>query len=191
MGYYRLLGCTTTDINISGSFETSSGPPWKGGQKNFVVKNRDLVEGSLLLASYCSDLTEDNNISAVRHGVAMKRPYVRCVVTAANIMSSEMASGKSVRIIEIFKSRRLEIARNNTRSVADGNEKAQEKKGGYGQQLMNCNLVLSWLSFLETFGEPHRLQKVSNYSVITFVLLHYLYHKISLAKECTVSFFFR
>lgn len=48
-----------------------------------------------LLASYCYDISDAKDISAVYHGVAVKRRCVRCTVTGIERISSEIAGERS------------------------------------------------------------------------------------------------
>lgn len=85
-----------------------------------------------LLILCCRNILEGKDISAVRHIVAEKRPYVRCIVTGDHVNSDEMVCERSVRETKIIGSRFLEIPSNDTKNVEDLNELCQEETD-YGQ----------------------------------------------------------
>lgn len=69
----------------------------------------------------------------MRHDTAMKNLCVRCSMTTDIIINGELASERSLRDIKMIESRVLETSRNNTGSVEDGNEIAQEDEKECGQ----------------------------------------------------------
>lgn len=80
-------------------------------------------------------------MSAVRHGVAVKRSFARCIVPGEENFSSEGASERSERDTRMIKSRFLEKLRNDRESVKDGNEVVQEEDRGRGQEFFRKNSI--------------------------------------------------
>lgn len=58
----------------------------------------------------------------MRHGVARNGPCVRCMESGEDVISGETADKRSVRVTKMIGSCFLEIPRNNTGIVGDGNE---------------------------------------------------------------------
>lgn len=64
-------------------------------------------------------------MSAVRHGLAVKAPCVRCLVAGEHMVSDEMASERSVGNTNIIRSRFLKLPSENKWSVENVIEVAQ------------------------------------------------------------------
>lgn len=77
-----------------------------------------------LLVSYCCDIPEANDMSEVRHGVAVRRPFVRYVVPEEDIISGEKAFKRTVMESKMTRSSVLETSRKAAKSVEDRNELA-------------------------------------------------------------------
>lgn len=87
---------------------------------------------ALLVSYYCA-IPEAKRLSAVCHGVAAKTSFARCMVTADDIIGSEMEGDRSVRYTKMIEIRSLIIPMNNTVSVQDGNAISQEQEGEFDQ----------------------------------------------------------
>lgn len=77
----------------------------------FFVKTSKSVQWKcvLLLVSYCFDVPESKNMSAVRYGVVVKRSCVGYMLTGDDIIGDEMAGERSVWETEMIRSHFLEI----------------------------------------------------------------------------------
>lgn len=60
--------------------------------EELVEKTREPVQWKCvpLLLSYCCDMYEAKGTSAQRHGVAVRRPCITCMVTRNNTMFGEL-----------------------------------------------------------------------------------------------------
>lgn len=63
----------------------------------------------------------------MRHGIVVKMPCVKCMVTAQEIISGKIAGGRSVAGNKMNTSRYLEIARKTTDIAVDENEEPQKE----------------------------------------------------------------
>lgn len=70
----------------------------------------------LLMVFWC-DIPENKDRSSMKHGVVVRRPCFRNMVTGEVIISLEMVGEKSVRDIEMMRSTFLEISQNIKRRV--------------------------------------------------------------------------
>lgn len=75
--------------------------------------------------------------------------------------TSEMANERSVVETSIIRSRFLDIPRNHTGSVKDGNEIAQGEESLCFLDLLKCNSQSTWPYFLRIFVESPRAQGAS------------------------------
>lgn len=67
-------------------------------------------------------------MSATRHGVAVNRPFVTCMVTGEDTISGEMAGERSMGKTERIRSCVLEIPREDTKSDENENEFLKKRK---------------------------------------------------------------
>lgn len=72
----------------------------------FAENTQELVQWECLplLVPRCCDILETKNISAVRYGIAKKRPYYSRMVSEDNIIGDAMPAERSVRRTKMFKS---------------------------------------------------------------------------------------
>lgn len=70
--------------------------------------------------SKCFDIPQSKPLSAVRHGVVVKRPWARCMVTGEDTLSDEMAGERPTRETKRIGGRFLETETNNTGRVENG-----------------------------------------------------------------------
>lgn len=68
------------------------------------------------MLSYSFDIPDYEDMSAVRQGVAVYRPFVSCMVNGEDIVSSDMTGGRSVQDNNMIRDSRLGIASNGTES---------------------------------------------------------------------------
>lgn len=94
-----------------------------------------------LLVSYCSDISEACDMSAVQHGVAAKRPSVSCMMTQEDIISGWMASEKSVKNIRMVRSRCTVAPKNRTLKFGVENERVKESKVDSSLVLLNTHAI--------------------------------------------------
>lgn len=126
-------------------------PLEKYERSGFQVKTREGLEWKCvpLLVSYCCDISEGKDISAVRHGVAVRRPCVRCMVTGEDIIAGRRSDIRS-----------MEDTRRVRRIVCSGRDGSDERdrmsREGLvvGKRESGCALLKSyslskWPSFLE------------------------------------------
>lgn len=159
-------------------------------RSGFNVKTREGVEWRCvpLLVSYCCDIPEGKDISGVRHGVAVRRPCVRCMVTGEDIIAGRRSDIRS-----------MEDTRRVRRIVCSGRDGSDERdriareglvvgEGESGSALLKSYSLSKWPSFLEEMmGRGGKSGDV--YSIFTFEPLHNLHLGISkLVKECTMSY---
>lgn len=96
----------------------------------FVVNTRELVERKcvLLLISCYSDITGGEGISPVRHNGAVKRSFIRYMVTGVDIISGQKAWRWPLRDTWTGKEIILKIPKKNRASNETENEVAEEEK---------------------------------------------------------------
>lgn len=80
-------------------------------------------------------------MSAVGLGVPAKRHCVGCIVSVEDIISSNMARERSVRKINIIRSRFLDDIRSHTGSVEDKNKIPEEEEGSCEEKICRTNSV--------------------------------------------------
>lgn len=127
--------------------------------KGSAVKSRDVVEWKCvpLPLSYCCDIAEAEDISAVRQGFAVKRRCVRCKVIGEDFISGAISGERSLKDTKVARGRFLRMSKNNIGSVDDGNAVAQEEEEERVQLLLRKTFLLTWLSLLEIFMESQRV----------------------------------
>lgn len=76
-------------------------------------------------------------MSAVRYGVSVRRACIRCVVTEEDIISSPMASKRSLKDITIVRRRLMANLKKTVLKFRDGNELVEEGEVDSGQRLLN------------------------------------------------------
>lgn len=89
----------TADGSAPQAMKKVSGPLQKCELSVFLVKIWELVEWKCvsLLVSCCCGIPEFKYMSAVRQGVVVKRPSVRCTGTREDIIGGKVAYGRSLR----------------------------------------------------------------------------------------------
>lgn len=100
-----------------------------------VRNTREPVEWRcvILVVPYCDNILEAEELSTVLHGVAAKRPSVRCMVTREDIIRGKIAGERTVKERKMIISRVIELPRKNAGSVGNGNEVGHDEKGECGQ----------------------------------------------------------
>lgn len=68
----------------------------------------------LLLVLYYCNIPKAKDMPAMWHGVAVMRPCARCMVTADDVISGEIASERSVMETKMIRSRFLKLPKNST-----------------------------------------------------------------------------
>lgn len=58
-----------------------------------------------LLVTYCCDIHENKDMSAARHRVSVKRPFLRCMVSGKDIIGNQMAGERSLKKNIVVRSR--------------------------------------------------------------------------------------
>lgn len=153
--------------------------------------NMKLVKQScvLLLVSYYCEIRGKQDRSALRHGVAVRRPSVRRIAAEENINSNYMAAEWSVRSTKMIRSRFLQNTGNGTGCVEDGNEVAVEEEEKCIRELLTEKLLSPRPLFSQKFIEWHSVPELSIYSVFTAEQPYSLSPgTCRLVKECPVSY---
>lgn len=88
------------------------------------MKSRDLDQWSYvpLLVLYGCNSRQNKDISAVRNGVALRRPFVICLVTGYDNVSRLMAGEWSLGEMKMIREGIVRTARNIVASMKDQNE---------------------------------------------------------------------
>ena len=157
-------------------------------EKGFIVKTST---GSLwnlypTIVSYCCDIPEEKDISAVQHGLMVKKPCVRCM---SGVMDFRYQTRQNPR--QMIETKR---ARENLLSLKkefDAPKTTRSRRLEIPHEMKNALKEISispWPSFLETIEEQSNLFSVEVYSTFTFEPLHNLHLGISkLLKTCMVQ----
>lgn len=95
----------------------------------FVVKTGEVVDWNRvpLLISYCPDIPETKDFSAVRLGFVVKRPCARCMMTEEEVINDVRARERSIKDRKMISSRHLEPLGNDIGSIEDRQGVAQEE----------------------------------------------------------------
>lgn len=98
--------------------------------KDFVLNTRSLIAWNCvpLLVTTCCYIPGVKNLSAVRHGISVKRPSVRCVVTADSITSCQMVSRNFLKVIKLDRRDLLWIQKNFIAIFRNDTEVAEQWK---------------------------------------------------------------
>lgn len=96
----------------------------KSELKGFVVRTNKLVALICvqLLVPYWHYILEFKDMSAVQHGVAVRRSYIKSMVSGKDIVSGAMDGASSVKDANVMRSRFLKLLINNTGGVENGKE---------------------------------------------------------------------
>lgn len=86
------------------------------------------MKGVPLLISKCCSIPVGKTASAVRHFVAVSRPFVRYMATGEDTFSDEVTGERSVRDTMIARSGVQAFPRTDIGSVEEGNVVAQKEK---------------------------------------------------------------
>lgn len=141
------------------------------------------------VASYCCDILEGRDMAAVRYGVVVKRPFVRCMMTVRdiNILRTGAARNSKDPIMVRDRVSEAEQEKNNKNWMESEEDREEQSKNGL--ELLNMNLLSGWPSFTEELTRSPRREAVSMYSLFKFEPFHTFHHVISnLWKEWTASY---
>ena len=124
-----------------------------------------------ILSSFCSDIPEGKDMSAIRHGTMGSKPCIRCNSSMENFKSLYTASNRSLE---------------NTITIRQGGLNMSKKDYGELLKQENLSIVPSFVEELWT-KSPHLIP--DGYGIFTFESLHNLHLGISkLVKNCLLAY---
>lgn len=100
-----------------------------------------------LLVLFCCEIPRGKYMSAVQHGVAAKRLFVRYMVTGEDINCGPVTEERLLTNKTLTRSSFIEIPRINIAIIGNVNSVAQEQKREGGQHLSKTYSQSSWSSF--------------------------------------------
>lgn len=122
------------------------------------------------LVSYCCDIPEAKDISAIRHNLVTNRPCHRCLVTLTGLRTGKKAPARTLRVTNWIRC-------------------MNKESGDALKDHLKAYSIAPWKSFLEELQSEYP-SFISNsfYDIFTFEPLHNLHLGISkLLKNCTYN----
>lgn len=157
-GYFIFSGKRTEDESTSRGHERNGRTSAKSKAKSFVVKTMTLVvrKSVSLLVLYRLVNSDGNQISALRHGTALKRPMLIIQGLKETISAMQKPVRGQQAIPRWLQAVFEKIQRNNTRSFRDRIGVAQQVQGECCQNVLRKNWLSTRPAFLETYMKSSR-----------------------------------